>query len=65
MWNAQTGEHVWTSDGVPGHTGGVNSVAWNPDGQFIVSSGDDNKVKVWNARDLMLPYIFQASAPRT
>ena len=30
-----------------GHGGGVNSVAVNPDGRFVVSGGADNTIKVW------------------
>jgi WD40 repeat protein len=32
-----------------GHAGNVASVAFNPDGQRIVSGSDDKTVKVWDA----------------
>ena len=31
-----------------GHTGGVNSVVFSPDGEILVSGGDDNTIRVWN-----------------
>jgi hypothetical protein len=33
-----------------GHTGGVNCVAWSPDGQRLVSGGKDGAVIVWDAQ---------------
>ena len=32
-----------------GHTAGIQTVAWSPDGQRLASAGDDFVVKVWNA----------------
>jgi WD40 repeat protein len=32
-----------------GHTNGVSSVAFSPDGQYIVSGSDDGTIRVWNA----------------
>ena len=34
-----------------GHTGGVSSVAFSPDGKSIVSGSDDNTVKIWSSAD--------------
>ena len=31
-----------------GHSGGVCSVAFSPDGNTIVSGSEDNSIKMWN-----------------
>ncbi|KZC03862.1 Periodic tryptophan protein 2 like protein [Dufourea novaeangliae] len=31
-----------------GHSNNMNSLAYSPDGQYIVTGGDDGKVKLWN-----------------
>ena len=46
VWDATTGEEILT---LKGHTGWVNSVAFSPDGQRIVSGSYDNTIKVWDA----------------
>jgi WD40 repeat protein len=32
-----------------GHTGGVNSVAYSPNGQRIISGSDDSTIRIWDA----------------
>jgi WD40 repeat protein len=44
VWNAQTGETLHTLDG---NIGNVSSVAFSPDGHWIVSGGYDGAVRVW------------------
>ncbi|KAF1323745.1 DNA excision repair ercc-8-like protein, partial [Globisporangium splendens] len=32
------------------HLGGVNSLAYTPDGRFLLSSGNDQKLRLWNSK---------------
>jgi TIR domain-containing protein/WD40 domain-containing protein len=36
-------------ENIKGHRGGVESVAWGPDGKHLATAGDDNSAKVWDA----------------
>src|ERR1700724_2315278 len=49
---------VWASGG---HSGSVNSVAYSPDGQLLVSGSSDRTIKLWRQdgtfiRTLAIPY---------
>jgi WD40 repeat protein len=45
-----------------GHRGDVNSTRWTPDGQYIISAGNDKTVRVWNVKsgDEMIIYCLKA-----
>ena len=45
LWDAVTGVHQRT---LTGHTGGVNSVSFSPDGQTLVS-GSGAEIRLWDA----------------
>jgi len=45
LWNIDSGEQVQVLEG---HTDGVDSVAFSPNGQFLVSGSYDNSVRLWN-----------------
>ncbi|MCI0456777.1 MAG: protein kinase, partial [Gemmataceae bacterium] len=47
VWEAQTGQELLT---LKGHTEGVWSVAFSPDGKRLASGSWDNTVKVWEAQ---------------
>ena len=47
LWDARTGQDLLTLNG---HTMGVTSVSWSPDGQRLASASDDKTLKVWDAR---------------
>src|SRR6267378_3999851 len=51
---------VWASGG---HSDSVNSVAYSPDGQLLVSGSSDRTIKLWRQdgtfiRTLAVPYDF-------
>jgi hypothetical protein len=62
VWNAQTG---LLERELNGHAEAVLTLAWSPNGQFIVSGGSDSTVKLWRARDGIEVYALKEFAEWT
>ncbi|MFM7369998.1 MAG: WD40 repeat domain-containing protein, partial [Sphaerospermopsis kisseleviana] len=44
LWDVATGEEI---SSIAGHTNTVTSLVFSADGKTLVSSGEDNKIKIW------------------
>lgn len=48
VWEWQSEQYIMKQQG---HSSELNCIAYSPDGQFIVTGGEDAKVKVWNVNN--------------
>jgi WD40 repeat protein len=45
VWETETAKNIFT---FRGHTGGMNQLAWHPDGKRIFTTSSDSTIKVWD-----------------
>ncbi|MBD2325731.1 AAA-like domain-containing protein [Alkalinema sp. FACHB-956] len=59
LWNLGDRDHphIHLLRSFPGHTASIYAVAISPDGQTIVSAGDDNMIKFWSIAGQLLHSI--------
>src|SRR5262249_32112446 len=56
FWSARAGEHLGT---VQAHRQRVRSLSFTPEGDVLVSTGDDNRMLVWDAQQRALLGEFE------
>ncbi len=49
LWDAQTGDHLATPEGVEENIGGISTVVFSPNGDYLLA-GTYKKVLIWEAR---------------
>ncbi|MCB0202238.1 MAG: PD40 domain-containing protein, partial [Anaerolineae bacterium] len=47
LWDAETGEQLYSLDG---HTSWLGMLSWSPDGDRILTTGQDTTARIWDAK---------------
>lgn len=59
IWDIIQGRAITT---ISGHSAGINSINYSPNGRYLVTAADDQTIKVWNAYDFSLLNTIQRPA---
>ena len=58
IWNAVSGQHIFTFTAHPKTLVGMRSLAWSPDATRLASGGGDDHVTVWNPNNGSAIYTY-------
>lgn len=56
MWDMKSNKEV---NSFKGHTGSVTSADFSPDGNWVVSSGNDGKINIWDINANKILHTFE------
>ncbi len=56
LWNSQTGEWITT---LKGHANDIDAVAFNPEGDLIITGSKDRTARIWHTKRYLGPIIVR------